>query len=324
MFKAMDTVTGKDVALKFFDPRHNGDIYRRQCFSREPKLLHEFIGRDNVVQLIEGERLFNVPVVSTAGVPLPFTMSYFVTELAPGSLKDYIYSKQNNPRDSLLLFREVCKGIQRIHANSIFHRDLKPDNCLIFPGKIMKLCDFGTARGFADAPLEPRYDAPVGDTRYMALELFCGFGNEPANYFAADLFSLGTILFELFTRQVLTPLFYEPTILNHLSIVFASYATDLERREQFHNFLPTVISKWSLPDLSSIPNLAPSCIAARVNSFYKQLSDLDYRKRKAIPFTSVFREIDICLKILDHETAYRRWVERRRMRLGVNFNKEPL
>ena len=72
LFKATDKTTGKDVALKFFDPKHNADIYRRQCFSREPRLLYKFIARDNIVQLIEGEQTFSVPVTAAGGVSVPF------------------------------------------------------------------------------------------------------------------------------------------------------------------------------------------------------------------------------------------------------------
>jgi serine/threonine-protein kinase len=233
MFRAKDLKTGQEVALKFFDPSHNSNLYRRQSFTREAIILSEFQGRDNILQLIEGEQLFDAELNTLAGVPVKIPLSFFVTELAPGSLKDYIYSAHTNARDNLILSREICKGIQRLHNNGIFHRDLKPDNCLIFPRRVAKICDFGTARARNDTALLPNYNVPVGDQRYCALELFAGLGNEPELYFGADLFSLGAILFELFTKHILTSLVYDSRILQGVVAVFSQSSSNQNRRQSF-------------------------------------------------------------------------------------------
>ena len=315
IFQARDMQTGREVVLKFFDPRHDSNQYRREAFRREARLLAEFSGQPNILlELLEGEQAFEKPVTTREGITVPFRMSYFATELAPGSLKDYIYSEANNPRDSLVLFRETCKGVQRIHSRDVVHRDLKPGNCLIFPGLVVKLCDFGTARKLGEAGLASRYDLPVGDLGYTAFEFFCGMGNNPKFLPGADFFSLGAILFELFTRQILTQLVYDFQVLENLSQLFARDIEEDERKDQVDRLLPSILGKWVLPELSTVQNLVPPSIRGRVNLLYKRLAELDYRNRARLTFEWIFREIDICVKILDNEEKYQRWLEFRRRR----------
>ena len=320
LFQAKDMETGQEVALKFFNPNHNYDQYRRAAFSREAQLLGEFSGQPNILQLLQGEQFFNVSLTTPQGDPLPFQIPFIVTELADGSLKHYIYSEYNNPRDSLILFRETCKGLQRIHRKQTVHRDLKPDNCLIFRGRLVKLCDFGTARRLNVPPLLPKYDWPVGDQRYTALEIFCGMGNDPKYFFGADFFSLGAILFELFTRQILTQLVYD-NALSALSQFFINNVIDVQRRQQLDALLPKILNRWVLPDLYTLDNLVPKSILRRVNVFYQQLADLDYLRRALVTFESIFREIDMCLKILEHEESYGRWLKYRRSQQEVRARR---
>jgi len=189
---------------------------------------------------------------------------------------------------------------------------MKPNNCLIFGGAVAKLCDFGTARRIGDTRLAPRYDLPVGDKRYTALELFCGLGNDPQYFFGADLFSLGAILFELLTRQILTQMVYDARALDDLSEFFLGGVPDHKRKDKLDSLLPTILSKWAFPDLRSVENLAPPSIRDRVNVFCKRLADLDYRNRAKLSFDWIFREIEICVKILDNEDKYQRWLEFKR------------
>jgi len=314
LFVARDGKNGQDVVLKFFHPRHNNDSYRRHSFSREARLLSEFRGQPNILQLLEEEQQFEVPLKTEQGITVPFPLSFFVTELAPASVKDYIYSDANNAKDSLLLFREICKGLQRIHRKNMVHRDLKPGNALLFAHSVVKLCDFGTARKLDTDSLVPRYDRPVGDTRYTALELFCGMGNNPYFFFGADFFSLGAILFELFTRQMLTSLVYDGAVLEDLLEFFTRHVQDHQRTKQLDTLLPRVLTTWKLPDLYMVENLAPPSIRNRLDLFYKRLAELDYRNRAQIRFEWIFQEIEILLKILTHEEKYRSWLELKRRR----------
>jgi len=310
LFRATDIQTDREVAVKFLHPQYDRDLYRRTCFTREAQLLDEFVGVPNVLQRVEGEQVLAIPVTGPGGLAVPIPLLYFTCELAAGSLRDYIYSGANNARDSLILFRHLCKGMQRLHTMRIAHRDLKPGNCLLFPGKIAKIADLGTARRLADPPLlmNMRYDMPVGDMRYSALELFCGFGNYVDTLRTTDIFSLGAILFELFTRQILADLIYDRTTLTGLVQMFQQMP-EADRRDRLHALLPGLAGR--LPEFPA-NGLVPSSVRDRLTNCYKSLADLDYRRRARVSFDWIFGQVNICLAILEHEDKYRRWLELRR------------
>ena len=41
----------------------------------------------------------------------------------------------------------MLKAVHFLHSNNIMHRDVKPENLLLSNNGIVKLCDFGFARG---------------------------------------------------------------------------------------------------------------------------------------------------------------------------------
>jgi serine/threonine-protein kinase len=88
--------------------------------------------------------------------------------------------------------RELCRGLAVLHAQGAVHRDLKPDNVLVDRAGVLRLVDFGLA-SFTD----PRLGfAPgeLGTFTYMAPETLLGRSTP-----AADVYSLGLLLYELFT-----------------------------------------------------------------------------------------------------------------------------
>ena len=77
-----------------------------------------------------------------------------VTELAEhGSLKklidERILNKQNFEVEEIMnIFIQLLLGVQHMHENKVFHRDIKPDNIFLgYEGKI-KIGDFGISRIF--------------------------------------------------------------------------------------------------------------------------------------------------------------------------------
>ncbi|KAL6880062.1 hypothetical protein ACP4OV_011627 [Aristida adscensionis] len=41
--------------------------------------------------------------------------------------------------------QQLLGSVEKIHATGEIHRDIKPDNVLVGPGAILKICDFGAA-----------------------------------------------------------------------------------------------------------------------------------------------------------------------------------
>lgn len=110
------------------------------------------------------------------------------------------------------IFRGVLRGVHHMHANFVAHLDISPENVLLFlpegaagrkSGKlnkaVAKLCDFGMAKvspGGGSPWLLDGATSQPGKSRYMAPEIYA---REKYCPFAADIFSLGVVLFVLLT-----------------------------------------------------------------------------------------------------------------------------
>lgn len=95
------------------------------------------------------------------------------------------------------LFHQMVLVTSYLHSCSIVHRDVKPENFLLFgpPGSpeadILKLCDFGTAVRLTNK--RPRAMDQVGTLSYTAPEIYAKLGCSTQ----ADLWSLGVVLYVL-------------------------------------------------------------------------------------------------------------------------------
>ena len=97
------------------------------------------------------------------------------------------------------LCRQIALGLQAAHAQGFLHRDLKPGNVMVRSeghGEQVKILDFGlvavTDPGAGDTKLTHTRET-FGTPRYMAPEQIDGDETGPA----ADLYALGSILFEM-------------------------------------------------------------------------------------------------------------------------------
>lgn len=150
LFKAHDDRTGREVAIKFFDPNKRHDDYRLKCFHREAILLQELKGQKNIVQLIDGLSQLEIVLKDTSsGIELREAYEFVALELAKGDVEAFIYNTISEDIktaiNKLIIFREMCKAVARIHRVKICHRDLKPSNFLFFDKQEIKLSDLGTA-----------------------------------------------------------------------------------------------------------------------------------------------------------------------------------
>jgi tetratricopeptide (TPR) repeat protein len=104
----------------------------------------------------------------------------------------------------LILFQEVCAGLQHAHQKGIIHRDIKPSNILVSAGgdkAIPKIIDFGVAKAIA-APLTERTlftedSQLLGTPEYMSPEQ-ADMANEDIDT-RSDIYSLGVLLYVLLT-----------------------------------------------------------------------------------------------------------------------------
>jgi serine/threonine protein kinase len=121
---------------------------------------------------------------------------YLVMEyLSGGDLANQIRVKgPMPPQDAAILAAKLAGALQFIHELGIIHRDVKPSNVLFDERGEPKLADFGLAKQEENVA-QTATGAVIGTPAYMAPEQARG---EPVAY-AADVFSLGCVLYEMLT-----------------------------------------------------------------------------------------------------------------------------
>ena len=186
VLEAFDPKLQRHVAIKILDPELADDELSRQRFCREARSAAS-ITHENVVAVHQVER------VNKSGLP------YLVMQLIAGETLE-----QRLVREPILPVREIVRialqatqGLVAAHAQGLIHRDVKPGNILLEPqSDRVKLTDFGLARVVDDVKLT-RTGFVTGTPLYMAPEQAQGEEADPRS----DLFSLGTILYEMSVGQ---------------------------------------------------------------------------------------------------------------------------
>ena len=135
VFRAMDPRLGREVALKILSPDPAHQAVRRERFLREARALAR-IDHPNVVPIHD------------VGEDPPFC--YLAMELMDGSLADRLERGARRPtaaraREVVRWILDAAQGLQRVHAEGILHRDLKPHNLLMGRDGRVRVGDFGLA-----------------------------------------------------------------------------------------------------------------------------------------------------------------------------------
>ena len=98
------------------------------------------------------------------------------------------------PAKAIEVARQLCAGLAAAHDAGVLHRDLKPHNVMIDGRGRARITDFGVAALARDV----RHDnAIAGTPAYMAPEQLRG----AEATVRSDIYSLGLILYEIFTGQ---------------------------------------------------------------------------------------------------------------------------
>jgi serine/threonine protein kinase len=317
MFTAADATTGKQIALKFFNPERAGDSYRVESFQREAALLGELADERYLVRQLCSRSEYVELLTTDTGISIPVAFSYYGMQLAKGSLLDQIAYDRMTTLQGIEAFREVCKTVQYIHRRGVVHRDLKPENLLYFSKNDLKLADLGAARRLTDSPLLPTYAGlPPGDIRYTPPELVASLhDDDPQMAIGTDFFALGAILFEIVSGTLLTGHLFDHAFLMQLLRHMAAVPSS-RRRTTFDSIVDRIVDGHPLPSVAMGVRAVPGSVRARIDDLYRSLSHLDYRRRLT-SFERIFRQIEICQIVLRNEVKYQRWLElKRRRRLG--------
>ena len=143
----------------------------------------------------------NIATLYDAGVAedgQPFLSLEYVEGLP---IDEYCRSRSLPLRARLSLFLQVGNAVAHAHAKLIVHRDLKPSNILVTAAGEVRLLDFGIAKliegEFSSSSHLTEQSGHAMTPDYAAPEQILG---EPLTV-AADIYSLGVVLYELLTGQ---------------------------------------------------------------------------------------------------------------------------
>ncbi|WP_081062832.1 serine/threonine-protein kinase [Burkholderia cepacia] len=156
---------------------------RSERFKKEIEAITRLKAHPNVIK-----------VVDYGAFKDPDKPTYVMPE-ADCNLDAYVMSRANSltVNESLEIFDQIAAGIEHLHQHQIIHRDVKPDNVLMFDSR-PTVSDFGLCL-IADTPRVTPAEEAVGPRFYMAPELEDGRHIDVT--LRADIYSLGKVLYFL-------------------------------------------------------------------------------------------------------------------------------
>jgi len=192
VYLAEDTVIGREVAIKVVrrpgptSPPNEHEQYAR--FLREARaagtLLHP-----------------NVVAVFDVGEDPDHDISYIAMEYVRGETLEHVLQRGKRlPVEQIRsIALQILTALEAAHATGVVHRDIKPANLLITEDGTVKVADFGIAK--IQSAQMTTDGTLLGSPKYMSPEQARSADVDHRT----DLFSLGTVLYELATFRPAFP-----------------------------------------------------------------------------------------------------------------------
>lgn len=194
VFKGRHNAIGLDVCIKelkdifgYFSFLQRSEVIKRL---KKELCAQATVRHPNVVAILD----------QNTDVARPF----FVMELCRGSLREKL--DQNGGKglpvaQAIRYFLQLSYALKVAHASGLTHHNIKPENVLFDSFGNVKLGDFGLARVVEvdQSKGMPQVFVGTGGMAYLAPELI-GRAKEAGP--AADVYSLGILLYEMLTGQI--------------------------------------------------------------------------------------------------------------------------
>jgi serine/threonine-protein kinase len=177
VWKATDELLGRSVAVKLLKEIYFSDESFRMRFRAEARFAAS-LQHSGIAQVYDyGEQ---------------DDKAYLVMELVPGETLSRILSVEGrlSTDTALDIIGQAARALHIAHSAGIIHRDIKPANLMVTADGVLKITDFGIARGGGATVTQT--GQVMGTAQYVSPEQATGRKITPAS----DLYSLGVVAYE--------------------------------------------------------------------------------------------------------------------------------
>ncbi len=177
-------LTGRKIAIKILDDKYVGNANVTERFRREARAASA-IPHEGIVEILDIDQMGDVP--------------FMVMEFLEGrSLADRIDNGLPMTQEQLLhVGGQLLDALHAAHEVGVVHRDLKPDNIYLVPGRrgdVVKILDFGISSKDDETDNKLTVTGTVlGTPHYMSPEQAMG---ESKTDRRVDIYAAGVVLYE--------------------------------------------------------------------------------------------------------------------------------
>lgn len=183
VYKATDILEDRTVAVKILKNEFadNEEFVRR--FRNESKAI-AVLSHPNIVKIYD--------------VGFTEKIQFIVMEYIDGiTLKEFMEQQGVIKwKDCIHFIIQILRALQHAHDRGIVHRDIKPQNIMLFPDGTIKVMDFGIAR-FAREEGKTISDKAIGSVHYISPEQASGDVTDEKS----DIYSVGVMMYEMLTGE---------------------------------------------------------------------------------------------------------------------------
>ncbi|MGN1480464.1 Stk1 family PASTA domain-containing Ser/Thr kinase [Porcipelethomonas sp.] len=183
VYKAVDIVDNKIIAVKIL----------KKEFAESEEFLRRFRNESKAIAVLSHPN-----IVKIYDVGFTDKIQYIVMEYIDGiTLKEYMENERVlSWKDAVHFVTQILRALQHAHERGIVHRDIKPQNIMMFTDGTIKVMDFGIAK-FAREEGKTATDQAIGTVHYISPEQARGDVTDAKS----DLYSVGVMLYEMLTGQ---------------------------------------------------------------------------------------------------------------------------
>jgi len=186
VFRATIVEDGRKVAAKRLAKPYSYEDAKR--FNREVRIM-ESLDHPNIIRVLFSNLETDPPI--------------FIMPLAEGNLLEILPDLRQNEERRIFIFQQILAGMQYAHESGVIHRDLKPQNILVFESGRIQIADFGSGRFISrDLTTLTMQGDQLGTLFYSSPEQLSDFS---AADIRSDIYTLGKILYQMLTSRPVFP-----------------------------------------------------------------------------------------------------------------------